>query len=88
MNTSQMFLAIDITRFIPLHEFQSRMIRLVGMVKSARPAQGYEEVLVAGDPEWRSEADRLREGIPLDNSMWKRLTDLAAELGVQVQPKT
>ncbi len=82
MNTSQTFLAIDVVRFIPLEEFQSRMERLVALIKSARPSPGYEEVLVAGDPERRSEERRLKEGIPVDRVLWERLTELAAELGV------
>jgi len=84
MNTSQTFLAIDIARFFPIEQFQSRMERLVRAVKSARPAQGYEEILVAGDPEWRTEEIRLREGIPVEVSLWKRLTALARELGVPI----
>ena len=87
MNTSQSFLAIDVARFLPLEEFQTRMERLIAGVKSARPAQGYDEILVAGDPEWRAEADRLREGIPIEETLWKRITDLAQQRGVQFEPK-
>lgn len=83
MNTSQMFLAIDVSRFMPPAEFQSRMEHLVQTVKSARTAEGYDEVLVAGDPEWRMEEERLRNGIPVDDSTWSRLTTLAQELGLK-----
>ena len=76
LNTSQTFLAIEVARFLPLAEFQSRMERLVKEVKSARPAKGYSEVLVAGDPEWRTESVRKRNGIPLDPSLWNRLQSL------------
>jgi LDH2 family malate/lactate/ureidoglycolate dehydrogenase len=82
MCTSHCFLAIDIARLMPLAEFQARMEYLITAVKSAQPAQGYEEIMVAGDPEWRMEVQRLREGIPLDPGVWKRLTELAQELGV------
>jgi LDH2 family malate/lactate/ureidoglycolate dehydrogenase len=82
MNTSQAFLAIDAARFLPLEELQSRMEHLVRTVKSARPSSGYDEVLVAGDPERRSEARRLREGIPIDRGLWERLTALAREAGI------
>lgn len=51
-------------------------------MKSTPVAQGYEEVLVAGDPEWRTEAGRLRNGIPVDEGNWKELCETAAELGV------
>src|SRR5579872_6661537 len=65
MRTSQMFLAIDVTRFLPLEEFEKRMQSLVSMVKSSRAAKGFDEVLVAGEPEWRVEEQRRRDGIPL-----------------------
>ena len=83
MNTSQVFLAIDIIRFVPAQEFQSRMERLIGIVKSARPAPGYDEILVAGDPEWRSQERRRKNGVPIDRGLWERLTALARESGVK-----
>src|SRR5712692_1396552 len=58
MRTSQFFLAIDVARFMPLDEFHRRMQSLVAMVKSSPPAKGYDEVLVAGEPEWRAEEAR------------------------------
>lgn len=84
MNTSQLFLAIDVTRFIPAHEFRSRMEMLIGTIKSARPAPGYDEVLVAGDPEWRSKERRRVNGIPIDRPLWKRLKALARKSGVEI----
>jgi LDH2 family malate/lactate/ureidoglycolate dehydrogenase len=82
--TSQTFLAIDIARFMPVEEFTARMEKLVGIMKSTPAAQGYEEVLVAGDPEWRTEAERLQNGIPVDEGNWKELCETAAGLGVKV----
>jgi LDH2 family malate/lactate/ureidoglycolate dehydrogenase len=82
MSSSHSFLAIDVARFLPLQEFQIRMEHLIATIKSARTAQGYDEVLVAGDPEWRVEARRLREGIPIEANVWQRLRALGQELGV------
>jgi LDH2 family malate/lactate/ureidoglycolate dehydrogenase len=84
--TSQTFLAIDIARFMPVEEFTGRMEKLVGIMKSTPAAQGYEEVLVAGDPEWRTEAERLQNGIPVDEGNWKELCETAAGLGVTEAP--
>jgi LDH2 family malate/lactate/ureidoglycolate dehydrogenase len=84
--TSQTFLAIDIARFMPVAEFTARMEKLVGIMKSTPAAQGYSEVLVAGDPEWRTEAERLRHGIPVDEGNWKELCETAAQLGVTEVP--
>ena len=83
VRTSQMFLAIDIARFMPVAEFQARMEHLVALVKSAPPAPGYSEVMVAGDPEWRTEADRRQNGIPISDGNWETLMKTAARVGVQ-----
>jgi LDH2 family malate/lactate/ureidoglycolate dehydrogenase len=39
-------------------------------------------VLVAGDPEWRMEAERLRDGIPIAQGNWDMLLKTAARLKV------
>lgn len=82
MRTSQFFLALDVTRFMPLDEFAHRMRRLVEMMKSSAPADGFDEVLVAGDPEWRNAAKRRQAGIPLSEGVWKTITDAAEAVGV------
>jgi len=84
MRTSQLFLAVDLARFMPLDEFSSRMQSLVTLVKSSRAAKGYDEVLVAGEPEWRAEELRRREGIPLSDGVWQNLVQAAQQLGVAV----
>ncbi len=84
MRTSQLFVAIDVARFMPLDEFERRMQSLRAMVKSAAPAKGFGEVLVAGEPEWRMEAQRRRDGIPLSDGAWQNLVQAAEKLGVPV----
>ena len=79
---SQCFIAIDVGRFAPVEEFGRRMDVLIDRMKSAAPAEGYEEVLVAGEPEWRTEEERRREGIPLEAGIWEKLVAEANGLGV------
>jgi LDH2 family malate/lactate/ureidoglycolate dehydrogenase len=79
---SQTFLAIDAGRFMPVEELHRRIAWLVNSVKSAAPAKGYSEVLVAGDPEWRAEAGRRKSGIPLGDGTWDCLIAIGARLGV------
>jgi LDH2 family malate/lactate/ureidoglycolate dehydrogenase len=83
---SHLFLAIDIGRFMPVEEFTRRIEWLVATVKSSAPAKGYGEVLVAGEPEWRAEALRRREGIPLGGGTCEALERTAARLGVAPPP--
>jgi LDH2 family malate/lactate/ureidoglycolate dehydrogenase len=40
--------------------------------------------MVAGDPEWRTEAERLRNGIPIEDGNWDLLVKTAARLQVAV----
>jgi len=82
MNTSHAFLAIDLSRFLDPGEFQSRMEYLIRLVKSSAPASGYDEVLVAGEPEQRIERRRRKEGVPVDAATWDKLTELAGRVGV------
>ncbi len=82
--TGQMFLAVEAGRFLPVGEFQARLRQLVERTKSAAPAAGYDEVLVAGDPEWRSEERRRTEGIPVPAGIWGGLAAEGARLNVQV----
>ncbi len=82
MRTSQLFLAIDVARFLPLDDFERRMKALVAMVKSSKTARGYDEILVAGDPEWRIEEQRRRDGIPLSEGVWQNLVQAAQQLSV------
>lgn len=82
LGISHSFLLIDIERFLPQAGFKDRMDRLARMVKNSEPASGYSEVLVAGEPEWRCEAARQRDGIPVPTKLWARLCSMAADLGV------
>ena len=82
LGISHTFIAIDPSRFLPAGEFEQRMNRLAGLVKASAPAPGYEEVLLAGEPEWRSQALREREGIPIPLKLWSRLSEIAGELSV------
>lgn len=82
MNVSQTFLAIDIKRFLPVDEFRQRVEHFVTMMKSASPAEGYEEVLVAGDPQLRAERQRSTEGIPIPDASWKLIVRTADKLGI------
>lgn len=54
----------------------------VEWVKSCRPADPSEPVLVPGEPEDAKRADRLAHGVPLPREAWQGILDTAASLGV------
>ncbi len=82
MNVSQTFIAIDIKRFLPVEQFEQRMEHFVAMMKSAPVAEGFSEVLVAGDPQWRTEKQRATDGIPIPEATWKQINRAADKLAV------
>jgi LDH2 family malate/lactate/ureidoglycolate dehydrogenase len=82
VRVSQMYMAIDVARFMPLPEFTARVEKLVALMKSTPTAPGYDEVMVAGDPEWRTEAERRKHGIPIADGNWDALSKAAQRVGV------
>jgi LDH2 family malate/lactate/ureidoglycolate dehydrogenase len=82
VRVSQMFMAIDVARFMPVEEFTARVEKLVAMMKSTPTAPGYDEVMVAGDPEWRIEAERRKNGIPIADGNWDQLVKAAGRVAV------
>jgi LDH2 family malate/lactate/ureidoglycolate dehydrogenase len=87
MSVSHLSLAIDVARFMPLEEFTGRMQWIRESVTHGKPAAGFDQVMIAGDPEWRTEAARSRDGIPIAAGIWNELTALAREFNVAI-PET
>ena len=79
------FLAIDLARFGDVDTIRARAMELAAMVRSSAPAKGYDEVLVAGEVERRTEAERRRDGIPLPDGSWETLLATAARVGVRLE---
>ncbi|HEU0123035.1 MAG TPA: Ldh family oxidoreductase [Bryobacteraceae bacterium] len=82
MAVSHSFLAIDPARFVGAAEFDARMEKLTDYLHSAAPGAGFDEVLIAGEPEARKEEERTREGVPLGPGEWQRLVEWAERFGV------
>ncbi len=78
-------IAVDAAAFRPLAEFEAAAMEALGRVKAIPPAPGFAEVLVPGEPERRTRAERLRTGIPLPEVTWHEIVDAARGLGVEVQ---
>ena len=81
-----MFLcAIDLQQLVPREEFDEHVRILIQHVTASPPAPGFERILLSGEPELRAEAERAREGIPIDAVTWGQFAELAQSLGVEVQ---
>ena len=63
-------------------DFVHHVDALKQRVKTVKPAAGFAEVLLPGEPEARSYAERVKAGIPLPDAVWGDLLSLAAELDI------
>ena len=71
--------------FQPLTDFTGRTSELAGRLRAVPPAPGFSEVLAPGDPERRTRAARLRDGIPVADDIWESLVELATSLNVAIE---
>jgi LDH2 family malate/lactate/ureidoglycolate dehydrogenase len=62
-NVGHFFFAMKPDLFMPIAEYRSRMDILADRIRSARRAEGCDEILMPGEPEARQEARRLKAGI-------------------------
>jgi len=84
-NTGHMLVAIDVSKFRDLADFKADVDQLIDRLKATPTMEGFKEVLIPGEIEFRKTAEHVRDGIPITEQVMKDLRDLARELGVSVK---
>ena len=79
-NVGHFIIAIKPDLFMPMTEFCSRMDSLVEIIKNQPRADGFDEILLCGEPESRTQIDRMTNGLPLQQSTIEKLLKIAQEL--------
>ncbi|MFO8080219.1 MAG: Ldh family oxidoreductase [Armatimonadota bacterium] len=77
-------IALDPAAFAGEDAFRADAASLVAWVKSARPAPGFDEVIVPGEIERHERLRREREGIPIPDETWEEIRTAAENVGVRV----
>lgn len=77
-------LVLNIAAFTPIEDFKQEVDDFSAYVKSARPMQGFTEVLLPGEIEARQFQHRSDTGITVDDETWRQIVTSAAEYGVNV----
>jgi uncharacterized oxidoreductase len=62
--------------------FDGEMTRYVDFIRATRPVAGVEQVLIPGDPERKTRAERSKKGVPLPDDTWAAIVNTAREVGV------
>lgn len=76
------FLAMKPDLFVSLDDYRARMDRLVTNVRNAPRAEGFDEILMPGEREFRLERKHRRSGIPIGPVELGRLDLAARKAGV------
>ncbi len=76
------FAAICIDSFMDLQEFNDRMEKACGEVRSCDKAEGVDKIYIPGEIEHNVKADRLANGIPIPDAILADFERLGAELNV------
>lgn len=82
LDIGHFFLAMDISRLMPLTQFVSRMDHMVQEIKSSPRAEGVEEIFIPGERRANKAKKRSGEGIPVSDQLLGELNGLARELGI------
>jgi len=76
------FLAMRPNLFVSEGDYRARMDTLIERVRAVPKAEGFDEILIPGEPEAREEAARRKSGIPYSASEVAVLQTEAARAGV------
>src|SRR5215831_1404447 len=81
-NIGHFFMAIDPQAFRPAGEFEEDLDQVIDVLHGAKRADPNQPVLVAGDPEMSTRAERLQHGVPIPDDLIAQLRDVAQRAGV------
>ncbi|OPF95105.1 Hydroxycarboxylate dehydrogenase B [Rhodopseudomonas palustris] len=73
---------VDPKRIDPAHVFDAEVTRYIDFFKSSKTVAGVDQVLIPGDPETATRAERTRNGVPLPDDTWAAIVATAREVGV------
>jgi uncharacterized oxidoreductase len=76
---------LDISRFQEETAFAAEIERFIAWVKSSAKAAPDGEILMPGEIEEQTKAQRLRDGIEVDDTTWSQILDTARAVGLSPQ---
>ncbi len=82
--TCHSFMAIDPDCFIGRDQFKKEMDRYIKSIKESTKAQNVKEILLPGEPEYQTESERLKNGIPLISTTLNELVSVGKSLGISL----
>ena len=84
--SSHFFEVMSVEAFDEYDEFVARMGDLIDQLHACRPAEGSEGVLVPGEIEHRLRERHLKEGLPMEETLVKELSELGRSVSAPPLP--
>jgi uncharacterized oxidoreductase len=79
-------IVIDPSRLVDREWLAQEVTAMTEYITASPPARPDEPVLIPGDPERRTRAERIANGVPIDDETWRELTVAARGVNVLVEP--
>jgi LDH2 family malate/lactate/ureidoglycolate dehydrogenase len=75
-------MALPVNGFIPMEVFTSRLNQYIDQLRQSPLAEGFDEIVVPNEKEFRTEMNRRKAGIPLSRTTVDELNRLAEKYQV------
>jgi uncharacterized oxidoreductase len=82
-NDGTLMVVLNPGAFRPADQFNAEVAAFARHVKETPPAPGVAEVFYPGELEWRTEQERRRNGVPIEDETWASLVRLAGQFGLE-----
>ena len=69
--------------FSSYKDYSDRINKMEKRIRSVPAAPGFKGVLIPGDLERKNRSERIQNGIPIPENLWKTLVSIAKSLGIE-----
>ena len=76
--------AIDISQFTDVESYKEHIDSLIDGIKGLPKAEGFTEIFVPGEPEWRTMDQRMKSGIPIPEKTFANLSKVGERFGLKL----
>jgi uncharacterized oxidoreductase len=81
-----LMIIIDPSRLVDREWLREEITAMTAYITASPPRNPDEPVLIPGDPERLTRAERVKNGLPIDDETWRELTLAARGVNVLVEP--
>jgi hydroxycarboxylate dehydrogenase B len=78
-------IVINPSRLIDRQWLRDEIAAMTAYITASPPANPDKPVLIPGDPERRTRAERIANGVPVDDQTWRELVEAARGINVLVE---